>query len=520
MNFLERRKYHRTFHYDHPRPLNLGPGRHEPPPRYQAPQYRDPPKMGSTGGRISSKPLREAFLLNGTNLERIIIEEKQDQNFHAYATRWEVFWSKINKPSVPWSFIPIVDQDIMVVGHIGSVWGEELVFIDDGAHGTGRERVDELLELGSLFVGTEQYFKELQKENYRSLGDRAPSVHRLTKYSVQTDIDGEVLGAEVVRGGVPHGSVVAPDIDPFSLFGDVRTIIRLGFRLLVVEVGVKGARTLVRRVIAKRAARKAAVAAEKLFKGLQLGHGHHVKMGIPPEHFNAMVEAAKETNVIAIFRANKDVAIPLIRAKAPGKPMHYKFKTSAETGALTAKTAKDVATAYKHGDFVVDADLVARRKVMRAGKEVTEELKLQNPVWKLEKGQVIDPKSKLPYVGDYDLLGVAPIKSPGSSVALVPDDVVFGDWTGPWVKKYAGAVNKPGRLDRPRVLHGAQDQYGGNPNYVGLTDDTAYAVFPDGRSYIMEGRKAQEAFYEAIGRKAKSPAPAKIGEPGYPRPVP
>ena len=42
------------------------------------------------------------------------------------------------------------------------------------------------------------------------------------------------------------------------------------------------------------------------------------------------------------------------------------------------------------------------------------------------------------------------------------------------------------------VLHGAQDGYGGNPKYMGLTDDTAYAVFPDGRTYIMEGRKAQE----------------------------
>ncbi len=74
-------------------------------------------------------------------------------------------------------------------------------------------------------------------------------------------------------------------------------------------------------------------------------------------------------------------------------------------------------------------------------------------------------KDGKPIVGDYDLLGVAPAKSPGSNVSSVPDDVVNGDWNGPWVKKYAKAVNS--RLDEPRVLHGARMRTGESQNIQG-----------------------------------------------------
>jgi hypothetical protein len=244
-----------------------------------------------------------------------------------------------------------------------------------------------------------------------------------------------------------------------------------------------------------------------LFKGLRLTRGYDGRMGIPEEHFRAMVEAAKETQVIAIFRANKKAAIPLIRKGAHGKPMWAKFKSDPNTGVLTAKNADEIATAHKNGHFTMAADGKAYRTV--AGK--TEVLEVKNPFWEVKPGQVLAPDGK-PIVGDYDLLGVAPVKSPGSNVSLVPDDVAYGDWSGPWVKKYADAVNKKGRLDEPRVLHGAQDAYGGNPKYMGLTDDTAYAVFPDGRTYVMEGRKAQETFYDALGRQTAA------GQ--YPRPSP
>jgi hypothetical protein len=249
-----------------------------------------------------------------------------------------------------------------------------------------------------------------------------------------------------------------------------------------------------------------------LFKGLRLSRGYDARMGIPEEHFNAMVDAARETQVIAMFRANKKAAIPLIRKGAHGKPMWAKFKTDPDTGVLTAKNAGELYATHANGHYTISPDGKSAYRMLPGGARVDMEL-IQNPFWKVKPGQVLAPDGK-PVVGDYDLLGVAPIKSPGSNVNLVPDDLAYGDWNGPWVRKYADAVNKKGRLDEPRVLHGAQDGYGGNPKYMGLTDDTAYAVFPDGRTYVMEGRKAQQKFYDALGRQTAAgqypkPAPGK-----------
>jgi hypothetical protein len=251
--------------------------------------------------------------------------------------------------------------------------------------------------------------------------------------------------------------------------------------------------------------------ANMVFKGLKLSRSYDARMGIPEEHFRAMVDAAKEAQVIAMFRANKPKAIPLIRKGAHGKPMWAKFKTDEKTGVHKAKNPGELYAAHANGHFTVTPDGKSAYRMVN-GARVDMEL-IKPPFWEVKPGQVLAPDGK-PVVGDYDLLGVAPVKSPGSNVNLVPDNVAYGDWNGPWVKKYAEAVNRKGRLDEPRVLHGAQDGYGGNPKYMGLTDDTAYAVFPDGRTYIMEGRKAQQAFYDALGRQPKSPG-APVGKPDW-----
>jgi hypothetical protein len=147
------------------------------------------------------------------------------------------------------------------------------------------------------------------------------------------------------------------------------------------------------------------------------------------------------------------------------------------------------------------------------GKEVVDEIPLAHmDQWTLAPGQVVMKDGK-PIVGDYDLLGAAPVNSPGSSVALVPENVAYGDWNGPVVKRYAKAVNdKLGK--EPMVLHGAQDQYGGVEKYMGLTNDTAYAIFPDGKVFLMHGKAEQQAFYDALGRVPKSPG-APVGVPGW-----
>lgn len=251
--------------------------------------------------------------------------------------------------------------------------------------------------------------------------------------------------------------------------------------------------------------------AKLIFKGLKLSRGYDPRMGIPEEHFYAMVEAAKEAHVIAMFRANKKAAIELIRKGAHGKPMWAKFKSSPQTGVLTAQLPKHHELAHANGYFTVGHDGLVHRAVKVGNKVEIEVLKIDKPFWKIEPGQVIARDGK-PVVGDYDLLGVAPIKSPGRNINGVPEDVKYGDWNGPDTKKYAAAANK--RMDEPRVLHGAQDGYGGDPGVAGFNDEIAYAVFPDGRVYVMEGRKAQEEFYAAMGRETKQHG-APVGKPGW-----
>jgi hypothetical protein len=268
------------------------------------------------------------------------------------------------------------------------------------------------------------------------------------------------------------------------------------------EIALKGAR------LGERAAslglRVPRLEYEAAAKALEAGpairrlRGYQAVMGIPEEHFTKMVEAAQETHSIAVFRSNKSAAIPLIRKGAHPKAKYFNaFKSSRETGVLTALEQSHINTAYEHGYFVVDKDLIARR--LKGGH--LETLEIKDPFWKVEKGQVIAADGK-PVVGDYDLLAVLPEKSPGRNIAAVADgaypDSLEHDWAGPDTKKYAEALN--GKLDQPRVLHGAQDQFQ-HSKFGGLTDDTAYAVYGDGSVVILEGRQQQEAFFKSYRRQ-------------------
>jgi len=245
---------------------------------------------------------------------------------------------------------------------------------------------------------------------------------------------------------------------------------------------------------------------------LRVVKGYDPVMGIPQADFEKMVAAAQEANGIAVFRANKQAAIPLIEQGAHPKPKYYNaFKTSAETGVLTASKPADILTVYQHGDYVVADDLIPRRTIAVDGKSVTQELKLDRPYWKLEKGQVIKPDG-IPIVGDYDLLGFLPNESKGRVIAGVHKDYVRDslkvDWSGPDVQRYQAAVNA--KFDQPRVLHGAQDQFV-HSQFGGLTNDVAYAVYGDGSAVILQGRQGQEAFYGAYNRQTA------MGS--YPRPA-
>ncbi len=143
---------------------------------------------------------------------------------------------------------------------------------------------------------------------------------------MQVGIDGFVTSGKELANNNGHAD--KPDIDPIDLITIGKDIIKI-VGGLAKKVGAKAVTSIARRSAAKRAALAAA-------SEIKLTRGYDSRMGIPKEHFEHMAAAAKETQVIAIFRANKAVAIPLIRKGAHGKPMWAKFKSNPQTGVLTA----------------------------------------------------------------------------------------------------------------------------------------------------------------------------------------
>jgi hypothetical protein len=474
-----------------------------------------------------------AMRMLGSSLTPINIVEKQTQGFDLSCTDWERQFSVL--AGNPRGYMPVVDENLTVVGHLfdstkmrHSIYLAGVIGADGVSMSVENDRATMTIELLNQMLDSEDavgyvdrkappgpwaFFHQQLQPGYDLLGF--------------CGVDGRIF--QVIRGaGQPGAEAESFNIDDLLI---ITALVKLGARLgeklisaagrklskFVTKLAIRGATKEIGELLARELAKKqAAREASMMFKGLKLSRGYHPDMGIAEEHFAKMVEAARETQTIAIFRANKPRAIPLVRQGAHGKPMWAKFKTSSETGVLTAKNASERMIAYENGAFVVHPDTIAKRTARRVsiqnGKEVVEEIPLANMnQWTLEPGQVVFKDGK-PVVGDYDLLGAAPVKSPGSSVALVPENTAYGDWNGPVVKKYANAFNS--KLKEPMVLHGAQDQYGGIEKYMGLTDDTAYAVFPDGKTFIMRGKSEQKAFYDALGRVPKSPG-APIGVPGW-----
>ena len=387
---------------------------------------------------------------------------REDQDFNAVATVWEKRYSLIFHPTDKQLAVPAVNTAGTVIGYVIESQKDRLWTLPDG---------------------TMRYEKIANADQRKMMGlqeaERGPGGGECF-LTVLMDIDGYV-SAVLNERRVGNAQSANWEVVEVVLFvTGLPGLAKLAFT--VVKAGLRVfARMAVRKMLSRQ--------------GLRLTRGYDPRMGIPSEHLSKMIAAAKETDSIAVFRANKLAAVPLIRKGAIPKGKIFfspTLKTSPRTGVLMAKESGDVATVYKNGYYIVGRDGVARQTV----NGVTKELRLKNPFWTVEEGQVVAADG-MPVVGDYDLLGVLPRSSPGRNIAAVPKGGA-GDWVGPDVQKFADAVNR--RLDTKRVLHGAQDQFH-HPQYGGLTDDVAYAVYPDGSICMLEGREAQMAFYKAYGRQ-------------------
>jgi hypothetical protein len=125
---------------------------------------------------------------------------------------------------------------------------------------------------------------------------------------------------------------------------------------------------------------------------------------------------------------------------------------------------------------------------------------------------VIEVASRKPIVGDYDLMGVLDPKAPGRNIALFTSNGdVLKNVSGPNVTRFQNAVNRIMKKERARVLHGAQDQYGG---FRG----GATVFYPDGvHATYLPDEAAVKAFYAhpLINRRTKTGEGA-IGPNGPP----
>jgi hypothetical protein len=215
------------------------------------------------------------------------------------------------------------------------------------------------------------------------------------------------------------------------------------------------------------------------------------KSGIPQTHFKVFQETARETELIVVVRNGKESAIPLIEKGCPGKPKIFEpFNTDEHTGILTASTASHKQLVYKSNYILVNENRIATRLLANGS---LGSVKLKHPFWQLEPGQVIDPAVMKPVVGDYDLMGVFSPAAAGRNLMLVSSYGVPRDnRTSPVVERLTQIVNR--KFDRPRVLHGAQDQYGGFRK-------GATAFFPNGSVQYMETEGEVTTFYGSLGRQ-------------------
>jgi hypothetical protein len=185
------------------------------------------------------------------NLTPIVIVEKRGQAFANYATKWELRHSAIASYDAP--FKPIVDDQFMVVGHIGMVNGRELISVipDNSMTAT--------MKRGPVYVaglfGNHDWMKEPTPKHWHRFRFISES------YLVRTDVYGHVSAAELGK----DGQALKQD-----LIDDIIIDVLADLPRRAITHGIK---SLVSRIVARRVAREAGEElAEELLKKEVITH--------------------------------------------------------------------------------------------------------------------------------------------------------------------------------------------------------------------------------------------------------
>jgi hypothetical protein len=212
--------------------------------------------------------------------------------------------------------------------------------------------------------------------------------------------------------------------------------------------------------------------------------------GMPSQHFEQFQFVADHSQLIIIVRNTNPKSKFWIERGYPPKPKEIKCHTGKKTGKVTAVSPEEVRACCAAYFYVIDADGIARRGPNDA-------LPSRFPFGTAEcneQGQVIDPKKNKALVGDYDLMGMVNPGAKGRNLTLIwSNGIRMSDFTSPEVDRVRMMVNA--RLDQPRVMHGAQDQFADFP------EGGATAFFPNGLTWELKNGESIRGFYELLGRQ-------------------
>ena len=435
----------------------------------------------------------QALQMTGKGLGHVKIIEWLGQDFKTYATPWEQKFSSLTysgRRVYSGRYVvatPIIDQAFLVVAHVikvSTAWCWVPPLLHKGDTNSVTPYLKEQIPV---------YVDSKPMDAWSRVGTSDNMV------TVLVAIDGEVLQ---VQSSSTKASAVVYDgwmLDVLQLGGGAITSLgRAAIRRSVIatqrRTSKKGAAQLTGRTKdkAKKIARKTPKPKPRI------GNSGYVReSGMPRDHFRFTQQVAREQRSIAIVRNTNNASTPNIARGCAAKKLSIKANTN-EFGVVNVGMNKAHArAAIDEGYYIVDADGVARRTVTKPSGIEIEELKLDNAFWTVKKGQVITtgpPGPPIqPMVGDYDLMGVFPVTSVGSNVSLhsVAGEAVR-DISGKYEKQFRAAANH--LFDRPRMMHGAQDQFGG---FRG----GATVFFPDDRTLLLRTEDDVRKFYDKIGRK-------------------
>ncbi|MGV2338187.1 MAG UNVERIFIED_CONTAM: hypothetical protein LVR18_30315 [Planctomycetaceae bacterium] len=249
-------------------------------------------------------------------------------------------------------------------------------------------------------------------------------------------------------------------------------------------------------LLVTRKGKPAAVRAAKAASGILAANA--ARAGMLAKHAEAFAKVAVNTKKFIMVRFTNPAAMQWITKGYPAKPPCIKSKTSSETGLATiskdpAKALNETRDALANGYYVVGEDLVAQ-----AAGEARLDLR-KSAEWPLRPGQIIDPHSRKPITGDYDLMGVVDPMNPGQNITLATSNgMPLADRTNPIVRMVTEQINK--LMGDNRVMHGAHD------NFSSLESaGSGVIVFkPNGESKILATIDEMRNFYrdDLGGRQA------------------